>query len=103
MSVEIGSLLTRAPDVRHGRPCIAGTGITVHRVAIMYKMGYSPEEILAKYQHLYPAGVYAALAYYFDNRAEIEDEFRKSDEWANWVKANIPSKIPAELREKRGG
>jgi hypothetical protein len=42
------------------------------------------------------ADVYAALTYYLDNREEIEEEFRKSDEWAEWVKANIPSKIPAD-------
>src|SRR5256885_11421290 len=87
MSVEIGSLLTRSPDVRHGRPCIAGTGITVHRVAIMYKMGYSPEEILAKYQHLYPAGVYAALAYYHANQAEVEAEIAADEAEADRIEA----------------
>ena len=47
--------------------------------------------------------VHAALAYYFDNRTEIEAELAKADEWANWVTANVPSKIPPELRGQRGG
>src|SRR2546423_12417651 len=74
MSIEIGSLLTRSPEIRHGRPCIAGTGISVHRISILYKMGVTPDEILAKYEHLSAAGDYAALAYYPANQAEIEAE-----------------------------
>ena len=47
--------------------------------------------------------VHAALAYYYDNQQEIADELRKAEEWAECVKTNIPSKIPAERRQKRGG
>ena len=60
------------------------------------KRGYSPDEIVDMFPGITLADVYAALTYYFDNRQEIEDEFRKSDEWADWAKANIPSKIPAD-------
>jgi uncharacterized protein (DUF433 family) len=74
MSIEIGSLLTRSPGVRGGRPCVAGTRTTVHRIAAWYKMGESPEEIAREYPHLTLAGVYAALAYYHANQAEIEAE-----------------------------
>ncbi len=74
MSVELDSLLTRSPDVRKGRPCVAGTRTTVHRVAVWYKMGESPEEIARKFPHLNIAGVYAALAYYHANQAEVEAE-----------------------------
>ena len=74
MSIEIDLLLTRTPGVRHGRPCITGTGISVHRVAIMYKLGHDPEEIMRKYPHLSIAGVYAALTYYHANQAEVEAE-----------------------------
>lgn len=74
MSIEIGSLLTRSPEIRHGRPCIAGTRTTIHRIAVWYKMGQSPEEIAADYPHVSIAGVYAALAYYHANQAEVEAE-----------------------------
>jgi len=72
MSVEIDSLLVRSPEIRNGRPRIAGTGITVHRIAAWYKLGHSPEEIARRYGHLTVAQVYAALAYYHANLAEIE-------------------------------
>ena len=72
MSVDIGSLVVSSPDMKHGRPRIAGTGTTVHRIAIWYKLGYSPEEMVRKYPHLTLAQVHAALAYYHANQAEIE-------------------------------
>jgi uncharacterized protein (DUF433 family) len=74
MSVEIGTLLVSSPEIRHGRTRIAGTGITVHRIAIMYKLGYSPEEIVRNYPHLNLAGVHAALAYYHANQVQIDAE-----------------------------
>lgn len=87
MSIEISSLLTRSPEVRHGRPCIAGTGITVHRVAIMYKLGHSPEEIAREYPHLSLAGIYAALAYYHANQAEVEAELAADEAEADRIEA----------------
>ncbi|MBV9656598.1 MAG: DUF433 domain-containing protein [Verrucomicrobia bacterium] len=36
--------------------------------------GWSAEEILRHYPHLFPAEVHAALAYYFDHREEIDGE-----------------------------
>jgi uncharacterized protein (DUF433 family) len=74
MNIEIGSLLTRSPDIRQGRPCIAGTRTTVHRIATWYKLGESPEEMAREFPHLTLAGVYAALAYYHANRFEIDTE-----------------------------
>jgi uncharacterized protein (DUF433 family) len=87
MSTEISTLITSTPDIRHGRPCIAGTGITIHRIAIMYKLGYSPEEIVRKYEHLTAAGVYAALAYYHANQAGIEAEIAADEAEADRLEA----------------
>lgn len=72
MSIDIGSMIDASPDFKNGRPCIAGTGITVHRIAIWYKLGHSPEEIARRYGHLSVAQVFAALTYYHANRDEIE-------------------------------
>ena len=74
MSTDIGSMIVSSPAIRHGRPCIAGTGITVHRIAIWDKLGHSPEEIARRYGHLTEAQVHAALAYYHANRDEVEAE-----------------------------
>jgi uncharacterized protein (DUF433 family) len=96
--------IEKTPGVCGGRACIVGHRIRVQDIVVWHeKRGYSPDEIVDMFPGITLADVYAALTYYFDNREEIEDEFRKSDEWAEWVRVNIPSKIPAELREKRSG
>lgn len=83
MSTEIGSLIASSPDTKRGRPCIAGTGITVHRIAIWYRSGHSPEEIARRYGHLTEAQVHAALAYYHANRDQIEAEIAADEEEAD--------------------
>lgn len=57
MSMEVKSLLSSSPEIRDGRPCINGTGISVHRIAILHNLGHSPDEIVRKYKHLTIAGV----------------------------------------------
>ena len=69
---EIGSLISRSPGIRGGRPCIAGTGVSVRRIAQWHNMGLIPEEIARKFGHLSLAQVHAALAYYHANQAEID-------------------------------
>lgn len=69
---DIGSLIARSPEIRGGRPRIAGTGVTVQRIVGWYRLGLGPEEIAAEVGHLSLAQVYAALAYYHLNREEIE-------------------------------
>src|SRR5713101_47001 len=71
-ATEIGTLIDRDPKIRGGRPKIAGTGITVMRIAGWYKTGMTPEEIVLEYGHLTLAQVHAALAYYHSNVDEIE-------------------------------
>lgn len=74
MCTEIDSLLTSNANSRNGQPCISSTGISVHRIAVLYNLGHSTEDIVRKYEHLTPAGVHAALAYYFANKQQIDSE-----------------------------
>ncbi|MEA3376826.1 MAG: DUF433 domain-containing protein [Chloroflexota bacterium] len=77
--VDIGTLIVRSPDIRGGRPRIAGTGVTVQRIVGWYKLGLSPEEIAARIGHLTLAQVHAALAYYHANRDEIEEAIQAEE------------------------
>jgi uncharacterized protein (DUF433 family) len=72
--VEIGGMISRTPGIKSGTPHIAGTGVTVRTIVRWYRLGMSPEEIATEYPHLALAQVYAALAYYHANRAEMEAE-----------------------------
>ena len=79
MSIGVETLLTSSPEIRHGRPRIAGTGITVHRIVEWYRLGHSVEEIARQYGHISVAQIYAALAYYHINRDEIDREMAADD------------------------
>jgi len=91
--IEIGTLIERDPAIRGGRPKIAGTGLTVRRIAAWYKMGMSPDEIAREYPHLTLAQVHAALAYYHANRDEIEsdaaDEEQSTTHWESQLAPNL--------------
>ena len=86
---EIGTLLDRDPKIRGGRPKIAGTGLTVTRIAGWYKAGMTPEEITLEYPHLTLAQVHAALAYYHVNPEEIEYDLTEEEtsalQWAQRI------------------
>jgi uncharacterized protein (DUF433 family) len=78
-AVEIGSLIEVDPEIRAGRPCLAGTGVSVHRVVGWYKLGLMPEEIAERIGHLTLAQVHAALTYYHANQRQIDEEIAADD------------------------
>jgi uncharacterized protein (DUF433 family) len=83
-TIDIGALISRRTEIRGGRPCIAGTGVSVRQIAVWHNIGLTPEGIAQKFGHLTLAQVHAALTYYFANKAEIdadlEAETQDSDE-----------------------
>src|SRR5437763_1413590 len=71
------NLIATNPEVRGGRPCIAGTGLRVTDVVIATIMHLqSPDEIAAAYG-LTLAQVYAALAYYYEHQAELDADIHQ--------------------------
>ena len=85
MSTEIDSLLTSTPNIRNGQRCISGTGISVHRIAVLHNLGHSTEDIVRKYEHLTPAGVHAAIAYYFANKQQTDAEIAADEAEAEQI------------------
>jgi len=88
--VDIGTLIVRSPEIRGGRPRIAGTGVSVRRVVAWYKLGLSPEEISARIGHLTLAQVYGALAYYHLNREDIEADLEVAEAEAESLEQQNP-------------
>ena len=93
--IDIGMMIASNPQIHGGRPIIAGTGITVQRIAVLYKNGFSPEEIVRKIDHLSLAQVYSALAYFHANRAAIESEIVAEDQaYETLMKQHYQSQSP---------
>jgi uncharacterized protein (DUF433 family) len=70
--------ITGHPGISGGEPLIRGTRITVQRIVEMTRAGESVEGILEAYPHLTPAQVHAALSYYYDHQAEIDQLIEES-------------------------
>lgn len=84
---DIGQLIDRHPGIHSGTPIIAGTGVTVRRIAIWYKQGYSAEEIADEISHLSIGQVYAALTYYHLNKDEINAEIAAEEAEGDRIEA----------------
>lgn len=66
-----------------GKPRIAGRRITVHDIAVWHeRLGTSADEIASEYE-LSLAEIHAALAYYFDHRAEIDQQLAEEEQFVN--------------------
>lgn len=83
--------------VRGGKACLVGTRISVSDVVIWHlRMGQSLDEIAA-HRNLSLAGLYAAIAYYYDNRAEIDEEIEKTRVFYETMKKTAPSLLREKL------
>ena len=78
------SHITKDPRVCGGRACIDGTRVRVMDVVALLEEGYAPERMLNVFAvPLTLAQVYAALAYYYDHKEEIEASFAEQDQAEN--------------------
>lgn len=94
----VASHIEMTPGVAGGKPRITGHRITVQNVVIWHeRLGLSADEIATDYG-LSLADVYAALAYYYDHREEIDRSIRADEEFIG----ELRQKTPSILREKLG-
>jgi uncharacterized protein (DUF433 family) len=75
--------VTKTEDVCGGKARIEGTRIRVNNVVFLHKEGKDDAGIREAYPELTPAQIHAALAYYYDNREEIERELAEDKSWAD--------------------
>ena len=81
------------PGICSGKPRIAGHRITVANIVIWHEyMGKCADEIATEYD-LTLADVYAALAYYFDPRDEINQSIEDSKEFVKTLRQKTPPRL----------
>jgi uncharacterized protein (DUF433 family) len=88
---------------RGPKPRIKGTGIRVKDVVDWYEgMGWSVSKILEEFPHLTPAGIHAALAYYWDHKDELEAKWAADDAWVDeMMRQEPPSRVRQILEQRR--
>lgn len=85
------------PEVLDGKPCIAGRRIAVEHVAVWHeRLGQSVDEIASTYE-LELADVYAALAYYFAHREEIDQSIQEGEEIVHRLREQSSSLLEERL------
>ena len=102
MSGTLNDHIEVTPGVSGGSARIAGRRITVRDVVIWHeRLGRTPDEIAADHE-LTLADVYAALAYYFDHRDEIDRNIEADRAFVEALRERTPSKLTMRLRDLRG-
>jgi uncharacterized protein (DUF433 family) len=72
--------IVRTPGICEGKPRIAGHRIKVQHIALEHeRLGMSPDEICDVHPGLTLGEIHAALAYFFDNRKDIEAEIAEDE------------------------
>ncbi len=95
MTKVISEHIEITPGICGGKPRIAGHRIKVQDVAIWYEeMNLSPQEIVDRYPTITLSDVHAALAYYYDNKQEIQQQIEEDERLEAQMRASIPSKLP---------
>lgn len=88
----ISEHIATTPGLCGGKPHIVGHRIKVqHIVQWKERLGMTPDEIVASHPGLTLGDVYAALAYYWDHREQIDNDIRAGEEFANRLRAGAPS------------
>ena len=85
------------PDYCFGKPRLVGTRMPVATVAKMHLEMKEPLAAIATEYDLSLAAVYAAMAYYYDHRQEIDCRTAESEAWVAEMRQNSPS---SPLQEK---
>jgi uncharacterized protein (DUF433 family) len=71
------NLISSDPEMRSGRPVVAGTGVCVSDIVIaMLFHQRTPDELASDFD-LSLAQVHAALAYYYEHKSELDEEMRQ--------------------------
>ncbi len=67
-------------DICGGSPCIKGTRVPVRTIVVyILHHGLTPEDLLSYYPHLSLAAIYDSLAYYYDNREDVDSDIAAND------------------------
>ena len=80
---------------------IGETRVALESVVYHFNLGASAEEIAQKFPVLRLSEVYGAIAYFLENRKEVEEYIRNEERETEGVIAEIQSRFGREMAEFR--
>jgi uncharacterized protein (DUF433 family) len=85
--------IVSTPDVLGGKPRITGHRISIENIVIWHnELGFNVEKIAEDY-NLSLADVYAALAYYYDHKEEVDKSIAEGEKFVEEMKKQTLSKL----------
>ncbi len=83
-------------------PMIAGTTMKVVELVLDHlAYGWSPEELHFQHPHLTLGQIHSALAYYWDHKAELDQDIERRLEVVDQLQQTLPSSSLAERLKSR--
>ena len=84
-------------------PMIAGTTMKVIELVLDHlAYGWSPEELHFQHPYLTMGQIYSALAYYWDHKAELDQDIEQRLQFVNQVQQTMkPTPLIERLKAKR--
>ncbi len=98
LGIDLTDLLVRTPQ---GSWRIAGTRISLDSVVYSFCEGATPEEICQDFPGLSLAQVYATIAYYLNNRDEVDRYLQEAEQSAEELRQNLETRHHDLIRNLR--
>ena len=96
MTTTFRQQISTDPKVFGGKPHIHGRRISVNQIVVWHELlGKNADEI-AHELDLSLSEIYSALAFYHQNRAEVDAAIHSDENFVLLMKGKIPSKIRTE-------
>lgn len=90
------------PDVCGGKPRIRDRRITVSDIVVRHELlGLTADEVASEYD-LSLTDVHAALAYYFDNKAEVDGQIAEERAVVESLRKQVRSPLAEKLQSTGG-
>ncbi|MDQ3686834.1 MAG: DUF433 domain-containing protein [Acidobacteriota bacterium] len=101
MSLSLQTKPVPLTTTEHDVMRVGDTRVSLDTVIYAFKQGSTPEEIVSDYSTLDLSDVYAVIAYYLQNEAEVEDYLQQREAQRDEVRRETETRFPqAGLRER---
>jgi uncharacterized protein (DUF433 family) len=103
MQIVLDKHIESNPDILGGKPCIAGHRIAVEHVVKWHLHEEQSVDEIARTYGLSHSSIHAALAYYYDHKAEMDRKMADDSAWVEQQRRATPSKLREKLNSGPGG
>lgn len=95
------SAVTSYVQQREGEYFVGGSRVTLHSIIAAWRRGAGPEQIQQSFPSLPLVAIYGAITYYLERQAELDANFRETDELLAAQQSAIEAQHPTFFNDIR--